>query len=60
MIAVSSLKKLPCQLLTVGPFTVEAASKSRLKAAFVIALAIIAALAGWIASIYYRRGNSAQ
>lgn len=50
------------RLAAVGPFTVEAGSKSRLKATFVVALAIIAGLAGWIASIYWRqrRGNSAQ
>ena len=48
------------QLAAVGPFTVEAASKSRLKATFVAALAIIFGLAAWIATIYYRRGKSAQ
>jgi hypothetical protein len=48
------------ELASVGPFTVEARSKSRLKATFVIALALIAGLAGWIATLYYRRGNSAQ
>jgi type III secretory pathway lipoprotein EscJ len=36
-------------LAKVGPFTVEAASKGRLKAVLAIALAVIAALAGWIA-----------
>lgn len=36
-------------LAKVGPFTVEAGSKTRLKAALALALAVIAALAGWIA-----------
>jgi len=46
-------------LATVGPFTVEAASRGPLKAALAVALALIAALAGWLAWTY-RRGNSAQ
>ena len=37
------------ELATVGPFTVEARSKPRIVAAFAIALALVAALAGWIA-----------
>ncbi|MBA2538290.1 MAG: hypothetical protein H0V17_01535, partial [Deltaproteobacteria bacterium] len=36
-------------LAKVGPFTVEAGSKTRLKATLAISLAVIAALAGWIA-----------
>lgn len=36
-------------LAKVGPFTVEAASKAKLKAVLAIALALIAGLAGWIA-----------
>ena len=36
-------------LAKVGPFTVEASSKSALKGTLAIALAVIAALAGWIA-----------
>lgn len=37
------------QLATVGPFAVEASSKPRIVAAFAIALALIAALAGLVA-----------
>ena len=47
------------ELAKVGPFSVESSSKPALKATLAIVLAIIAALAGWIAWIY-RRGNSAQ
>jgi len=36
-------------LAKVGPFTVEAASRGPLRAALAIALALVAALAGWIA-----------
>ena len=36
-------------LATVGPFTVEARSKSRVVAAFALALALVVALAGYIA-----------
>ena len=42
-------------LATVGPFTVAQSSKGPLKAALAIALALIAALAGWIAWTYRRR-----
>lgn len=37
------------QLATVGPFTVEARSRGPLRAALAVALALIVALAGWIA-----------
>jgi hypothetical protein len=47
------------ELARVGPFSVEASSKRPLKIVLAIALAMIAALAGWIAWSY-RRGNSAQ
>lgn len=47
------------ELATVGPFTVEASSKSALKGTLALALLLIAALAGWLAWTY-RRGNSAQ
>lgn len=47
------------ELATVGPFTVEASSKPALKAVLALALAVIAALAAWIAWTQ-RRGNSAQ
>ena len=42
-------------LATVGPFTVTQSSKGPLKAALAIALALIAALASWIAWMYRRR-----
>jgi hypothetical protein len=42
------------ELAKVGPFTVEASSKNRLKAVLAVALAIIAALAGWIAYVSRR------
>ena len=41
-------------LAKVGPFTVEASSKGVLKGTLAIALAVIAALAGWIAWTYRR------
>jgi type III secretory pathway lipoprotein EscJ len=48
-------------LAKVGPFTVEEASRGPLRAALAIALAVIAALAAWVAwRERYRRGNSAQ
>ena len=49
-------------LAKVGPFTVEAASRGPLKAALAAALALIAALAGWIGrtSLRQRRGRSVQ
>lgn len=52
-------------LATVGPFTVEAASRAPLKAALAAALALIAALAAWIVwtarrRLDQRRGSSAQ
>ncbi|HWU85687.1 MAG TPA: hypothetical protein VN253_00320, partial [Kofleriaceae bacterium] len=47
-------------LAKVGPFTVEAASRTPLRAALAAALALIVALAGWIAWTAHRRGNSAQ
>jgi type III secretory pathway lipoprotein EscJ len=48
-------------LAKVGPFTVEAASKGPLRGVLGVALAVIAALAGWIAwRERQRRGNSAQ
>lgn len=47
------------ELASVGPFTVEAASQRPLKVTLALALAVIAALAAWIAWTY-RRGNSAQ
>jgi hypothetical protein len=37
------------QLASVGPFTVEAASKPRLVGALALLLAVVAGLAGWIA-----------
>jgi len=50
------------ELVQVGPFTVEAASKRRLVAAMAVALAAIAGLAGWLAWLSYARlrGSSAQ
>jgi hypothetical protein len=52
------------RLARVGPFTVEAGSRAPLKAACAAALALIAALAGWIAWTArrpgQRRGSSAQ
>jgi hypothetical protein len=50
------------RLAQVGPFTVEAASQTPLRAALAAALALIAALAGWSAwaARRQRRGNSAQ
>ena len=42
------------ELAKVGPFSVETSSKPALKATLAIALAIIAALAGWIAWLYRR------
>jgi hypothetical protein len=53
-------------LARVGPFTVEAASRTPLRAALAAALAVIAALAGWIGwtsrrrVFAQRRGSSAQ
>lgn len=41
-------------LARVGPFTVEASSKGALKGTLAIALALIAALAGWLAWTYRR------
>ena len=43
------------QLASVGPFMVEASSKKPLKAVLAIALAVIAALAMWIAWVYRPR-----
>jgi hypothetical protein len=43
-------------LATVGPFTVEASSRTPLKAALAIALGLVLALAGWIA--YRERATS--
>ena len=50
------------RLAKVGPFTVEAGSRAPLRAALAAALALIAALAGWIgrAALRQRRGISAQ
>jgi hypothetical protein len=52
------------RLAEVGPFTVEAGSQAPLRAALAAALALIAALAGWIGwarlGSPQRRGNSAQ
>ncbi|MGN6109270.1 MAG: hypothetical protein ACTHU0_29455, partial [Kofleriaceae bacterium] len=54
------------ELARVGPFTVERGSKAALQATLAIALAAIAALAGWLAWLHrgaargQRRGNSAQ
>ena len=42
------------ELAKVGPFTVEASSKGALKGTLAVALALIAALAGWIAWTYRR------
>lgn len=47
------------ELARVGPFTVEARTKTALVATLAAALALIAALAGWLA-YRYRRGSSAQ
>jgi hypothetical protein len=47
------------RLAKVGPFTVEAGSQVPLRAALAAALALIAALAAWIA-LGQRRGSSAQ
>jgi type III secretory pathway lipoprotein EscJ len=44
-------------LAKVGPFTVEAASRGPLRAALAIALALVAALAGWIAVRERRRAS---
>jgi len=46
-------------LARVGPFTVEAKSKGPLRATLAVALAVIAALAGWIAW-RQRRGSRTQ
>jgi hypothetical protein len=46
-------------LAKVGPFTVEAGSKTPLKAALGIALALIVALAAWLAVTSARRPGSA-
>jgi hypothetical protein len=50
------------RLAEVGPFTVEAGSREPLRAALAAALALIAALAGWIGwrELGQRRGRSAQ
>lgn len=49
-------------LARVGPFSVEAGSRGPLRALLATTLALIAALAGWIAvrELRQRRGNSAQ
>jgi len=49
------------ELVGVGPFRVEAGSRRALVTVLVIALALIAGLAGWIGwDRYTRRGTSAQ